>query len=140
MRLLNQLLEIDQERVRREKVVLHTIWDRLVNRIKISMRAKSSACVFKIPEMIPGYPLTNIPKTMEYLLKKIQHEGILGVQISLLEIYIAWDPNAIRELAKRKRQKHSQAARPNQVTQITQTRDDDFIDLMIREKIKDSKN
>ena len=138
MSLLNQLLEIDQERVRREKVVLHTIWDRMTNRIKIAMRARSTACVFKIPEFMPGYPLTNIPKTMEYLLNKLRAEGLLGVQISPLEIYIAWDPEAIRELARRKRQQNTKQS--NQVVKVNNERDDDFIDLMIREKLKDNRS
>ena len=141
MSLLNQLLEIDRERVRREKVVLHTIWDRLVNRIKISMRAKSTACIFEIPEFIVGYPLPNIPKTMEYLLKKIQHEGLLGIQIDPLRIWIGWDPASLRELDKRTRNKHTpkDQSQPTQVvTSQVQNRDKDFIDMLVREKIKDN--
>lgn len=138
MSLLNQLLEIDQDRVRREKVVLRTIWDRLVNRIVISMKARSLACIFKIPEFIPGYPLTNVPKTREYLLHKIKKEGLYGVMINDLYIYVAWDPEAIRELAKRKR-RSSTTESTDQVAQLTHQRDDDFIDMLIREKNKERK-
>jgi len=139
--LLSELLSIDQERVRREKVVLHTVWDRLVNRVKLSMRSRSSACIFEIPGFIPGYPLTNIPKTMDYLLKKLRNEGLLGIQVSPSCIYIAWDPMALRELEHRIRTQNTpkDTSQPTQaVAQQVENRDKDFIDLLVREKMKDA--
>ena len=45
---LNDILQIERERVVRERVVLTTIYDRMKNRINNSVRVKSKECIYKI--------------------------------------------------------------------------------------------
>jgi len=95
---LNDILQIERERVRRERVTLTTVYDRMKNRINNSVRVKSKECVYTIPEFIPGYPLIDVPKTMNYLLTKLNKEGFIAFPLTMLDIYITWDPAKIRQL------------------------------------------
>jgi hypothetical protein len=95
---LTDILQIERERVLRERVVLITIYDRMKNRINSSVRVKAKECVYTIPEFIPGYPLINIVKTMDYLLTKLKKEGFIAIQLTLLDLYVSWDPEKIRQL------------------------------------------
>jgi hypothetical protein len=95
---LNDILQIERERVRRERVTLITVYDRMKNRINNSVRVKAKECVYTIPEFIVGYPLIDVPKTMNYLLTKLKKEGFIAIQLTLLDLYITWDPEKIRQL------------------------------------------
>jgi hypothetical protein len=95
---LNDILMIERERVNREKIVFETIYERMKNRINNYVRVKSKDCIYKIPELIPGYPLVNISKTMIYLLKRLEREGFISFPINTLELYITWDPMIIRQM------------------------------------------
>ncbi len=95
---LNDILIIERERVRRERVVLTTVYERMKNRINSSVRARAKECIYTIPEFIPGYPLINITKTMDYLVSKLKREGFIVMPISILDLYITWDPIKIRQL------------------------------------------
>lgn len=130
-----QILEIDRERVRREKVVLHTIYDRVKNRINIVAKNRNQACVYEIPIFIPGYPLTNVDKTMKYLLKKLIKEGFYAIQIDSVNIYIAWDPLSIRELDRREKRKLKNKNNNDYVEDTEEKRKDDYFDFLIKEKV-----
>jgi len=95
---LSDILQIERERVIRERVVLTTVYDRMKNRINSSVRVKAKECIYTIPEFIPGYPLVDIQKTMGYLLNKLKKEGFIAIQLTLLDLYITWDPVKIRQL------------------------------------------
>jgi len=95
---LNDILQIERERVIRERVVLTTVYDRMKNRVNNSVRVKAKECIYSIPEFIPGYPLIDIAKTMNYLLTKLKKEGFIAVQLTILDLYITWDPEKIRQL------------------------------------------
>ena len=68
---LNDILQIERERVRRERVVLTTVYERMKNRINNSVKVKAKECIYTIPEFIIGYPLINVIKTMDYLHKPL---------------------------------------------------------------------
>ena len=93
---LNDILQIEKERIQRERIVLTTVYDRMKNRINLSVRATSKECVYTIPDFIVGYPLIDIQKTMQYLLKKLKKEGFITIPLSTKQIYITWDPNELR--------------------------------------------
>ena len=95
---LNEILQIERERVLRERVALKSVYDRMKNRVNNSVKVKSKECIYTIPEFIPGYPLIDVPKTMNYLLTKLTKEGFIAVQLTPLDLYITWDPAAIRKL------------------------------------------
>ncbi len=95
---LCDILQIERERVIRERVVLTTVYDRMKNRINNSVRVKAKECIYTIPEFIPGYPLIDIQKTMNYLVTKLKKEGFIVIQLTLLDLYITWDPAKIRQL------------------------------------------
>jgi hypothetical protein len=95
---LVEILEIDRERLRREKVVYNTIYDRLKNRINNHARVGSKYCIYTIPEFLIGYPLVKVDKTMAYLHKKLLKEGFISFEINHNNIFITWDPDEIRKL------------------------------------------
>lgn len=97
---LNDILQIERERINRERVVITTIYDRMKNRVNNSVKVKAKECVYTIPEFIPGYPLVDVHKTMTYLLNKLVKEGFIAVQLTPLDIYITWDPEKIKKLNK----------------------------------------
>lgn len=99
---LQEILEIERNRTRREQVVLTTIYDRMKNRINNSVRVKSKDCVYTIPEFLPGYPLPNIEKTSMYLVTKLEKEGFIAIPFERVYIYITWDPVKISELDAKK--------------------------------------
>jgi len=101
---LSDILQIERERVRRERVTLITVYDRMKNRINNSVRVKAKECVYTIPEFIVGYPLIDVPKTMNYLVTKLKKEGFIAIQLTLLDIYITWDPEKIRQLDQQVKQ------------------------------------
>ncbi len=105
---LNDILQIEKERIKRERVVITTVYDRLKNRINNSVRVKSKECIYRIPEFIPGYPLINVEKTMEYLLNKLKKEGFIAGQMNQLDIYITWDPALIRQLGKQEQEQEKE--------------------------------
>lgn len=96
--LLSELLQIDKQRIERERVVLQTIWERLKNKIKLTMKSGYKVCIYTIPEFLVGYPPPNIPKTMNYLLNRLEQEGLIYTQLDELNIFIGWDPIKIKEL------------------------------------------
>lgn len=95
---LSDILQIERERVRRERVTITTVYDRMKNKINNSVRVKSKECIYTIPEFIPGYPLIDVPKTMNYLLTKLKKEGFIVIPLTLLDLYITWDPIKIKQL------------------------------------------
>lgn len=97
---LVEILEIDRERLRREKVVYRTVYERLKNRINNHARVGSKYCVYTIPDFIVGYPLVKIDKTMAYLHKKLAKEGFIFYQIDHTNLFVTWDPEEIRKLNK----------------------------------------
>lgn len=96
MSLFNEIAEIEKERATREKVILNAIYERSKNRIKLSVKARAKSCIFSVPEFMFGYPLTNVPVTVDYLIKKLREEGFYAIEIKKGELYITWDIHEIR--------------------------------------------
>lgn len=97
---LVDILQIERERIERERVVLTTVYERMKNRINMAVRAKARECIYTIPEFIPGYPLVDISKTMRYILKKLNREGFISLPISATQIYITWNSSDLVKLNK----------------------------------------
>lgn len=136
---LNDILEIERSRLKREKVVLNTVYDRLKNKINNSVRVKSKECVYTIPEFIPGYPLIDIHNTMQYLLAKLEIEGFIAFPITQLDIYITWDPVKIRELDQIKKGKEAVEPKEKKPTKTVLEKEferanEDFINNLIISK------
>lgn len=95
--LAKKLLDIDEQRIQRERVVLNTVWDRLVRRIELNMQHKNHNCMFEIPTFIMGCPPINVERTMRYLLDKIQKEGLYALQVTNTKIFVLWSLDALRK-------------------------------------------
>jgi uncharacterized protein YlxP (DUF503 family) len=95
---LEDILEIERSRVKRDRVLLTTIYDRMKNRINMTVKAKNKECIYTIPPFIIGYPPTDLDKTRKYLVKKLIREGFIAGVIDRENIYISWDPQKIRQL------------------------------------------
>ena len=131
---LVDILQIERERARRERVVLHTIYERMQNRINNAVRAKARECVYTIPEFIPGYPLIDPYRTMSYLVKKLKKEGFIVVALSQLELYITWNPEELRKVAERLREHEQKTVADKEL----ERRSDDFINSLIVSKRDDA--
>lgn len=126
---------LDRERVRREKVVLRTVYDRMKNRINNHAAMKSKWCVYNIPEFIPGYPLVNVPLAMRYIVKKLIKERFIVNVISENSIFISWDPKEIRRLDSVLRNVEND--KKDTGDNIVNKKDDFFIKSLIRSKNND---
>jgi hypothetical protein len=135
---LVEILEIDRERLRREKVVYNTVYDRLKNRINNHARVGSKYCVYTIPEFLIGYPLVKVDKTMIYLRKKLSKEGFISFEIDSCNIFVTWDPEEIRKLNKiyKNYTGESVSEKIESVTERSFVRDnDDLIQSLIQSKM-----
>ena len=125
----SDILQLEKDRINREKVVFRTVYERLKNRVNTSAKVGSKFCIYSIPEFIIGYPLTNVEKTMVYLNKKLRKEGFYSMPISRLEILILWDPNKIKLLNK-----GISDSKVSLSKQIIERENDDLIQSMINSK------
>lgn len=101
---LRGLLDLDIERKKREDDMHSSIYARLSNRMNSASNLRHNECIYTIPDYIPGYPLVNIPSTMEYLLRTVVAEGFIAFQIDAQNLYVSWDHNKIRKLSQLKAQ------------------------------------
>lgn len=133
---LNDILEIERERRQRERATLITVYERLQNRINMSVRnARAHYCIYTIPDFIPGYPLINIDKTMKYLLKKLKREGFIAAPVDHKNIFITWDPQTIRELDRTDRNDNQSSTNNRRTDNIVPNIEDDIlINSLIRAK------
>jgi hypothetical protein len=127
---LKEILELDRDRVRREKVVYHTIYDRLKNKINNSAKVGAKFCIYVIPEFIPGYPLPNIDKTMSYLYRKLYKEGFISIPITKYELFVTWDPVKIRNIDK-----NEKSSKINLYAKIDERDNDILINSMVQSKL-----
>ncbi len=102
--ILREILEIERERVRKDKIVAKTVYERMKNIIIDSAKNKNIFCTYKIPEFIYGYPPIETEKIKKYLIKKLQDEGFVVRSVTKDEILIVWPPEVIRELDKNESQ------------------------------------
>ncbi len=131
---LVEILEIDRERLRREKIVYNTVYDRLKNRINNHAKAGSKYCIYTVPEFIIGYPLVKVDKTISYLCKKLTKEGFIIVQIDNSSIFVTWDPEEIRKLDKIYKKN---SKKPETIEEMNFIREnDDLIKTLIDSKLK----
>jgi len=133
---LNDILQIEKERVRRERVVLNTVYERMQNRINLAVRATSKECIYTIPEFIPGYPLINVEKTKNYLLAKLKKEGFIAFAYNL-QIYITWDPKDIKRLDEEIKRQTRQTIDEKVFERKNINSQDDFIQSLIISKQND---
>ena len=132
---LSNILQIERERVKRERVVLDTVYERMNNRINSSVRVGAKTCIYAIPDMIPGYPLVNLEKTMLYLFNKLKKEGFIVFPLSEHHLFITWDPREIKKLDKLNKE-HTQTKRINHID-TSEKENDDFITSLIKSKHQD---
>jgi len=135
---LVEVLQIERERVRRERLVLDTVYERMGNRINCSVRAGSKTCIYTIPDMIPGYPLVNITKTMMFLLNKLKKEGFIALPLSEYHILITWDPNELRKLDSITKSHEKKLSQTDD--RKIERENEDFINSLIKSKIQDRNN
>lgn len=70
----------------------------------------SKACLYQIPTYVYGYPLVDIPKTMEYLLARLNHKGFIAFEYVVEgqpcdSIYISWDLASLKNQEMREDKK-----------------------------------
>jgi hypothetical protein len=132
---LADILQIEKERIIRERVVLTTVYERMKNRINLAVKATSKECIYTIPEFIPGYPLIDPIKTSVYLISRLKKEGFIALQINSFQIYITWNPEELRKLDQRLRQTSQKESLEER--RIVREKDD-FIQTLINSKKNDN--
>lgn len=86
-----KIIEMNQEKKRRESLILNTVLDKARNRILNSAKNGASYCYYEVPEFIPGYPLINIEKTMIFLYKELTKENFTCYPVTESVLYITWN-------------------------------------------------
>ena len=89
---LEDIVKIQEKRRQREIAVYKNVYERARHKINLYAKNGSAACFYKIPNFIFGYPLINIPKTKEYILGRLNHEGFIAIPVDDPEtIYVSWE-------------------------------------------------
>jgi hypothetical protein len=136
---LEQIVKIQEDRKRREMELYDKVYDRVKDRINNYAKHQSQACFWQVPNYVYGYPLLNVPKTMEYILANLNHEGFIAFQVDGYTdwIYISWELSAVKrkEMAERKRKK----GRKSRISleEEKEKRDDELIQALVSAKLKE---
>ena len=88
---LPDILRIQEEKKQKEINLYKLIYERVHNKINRQAASNSVACLYQIPKIIYGFPLIDIPKTMEYIIKILTEKGFIAFPISHNTIYISWE-------------------------------------------------
>jgi len=99
---LNAIINIYEERLKKENEIFKTIYKRVEDLVIFNVNIGSNSCIYTIPEFVWGYPLIDIPRTMEYLLDELFKKGFMTFQIDSKNIYISWSINNIKNNNKQK--------------------------------------
>jgi len=94
---LSSIIDIHKERKKKENEIFKTVYKRVEQNIIYNVSIGSKACIYTIPEAIWGYPLIDIPRTMEYLLYKLNKRDFICVQLDPRNIYITWNLDTIKK-------------------------------------------
>ena len=132
---LERIIEIQEERIKREKEMFYHIYDKIESKINNYASMQSIACYYTIPEYIFGYPLVNIPKTMEYIVAKLNKKGFIAIQTSPDTLYISWELSTIKAQKLREKQKAATNSQISLEEDIEKT-DDDFLSILVNSKKK----
>jgi len=137
---LNDILKIEQDRLRRERVIFHEIYNRMKIRINNSVKARAHECIYTIPNFIPGYPLINIEKTMLYLVNKLRKEGFICIPLTSDQIFITWNAEELHklyELQLQQQQQQRKTVEEKKREKEHTNSSDDFIQSLINSKLSD---
>jgi len=77
----DKIIEIQEARMQRELQVYKEIFKKVEYKINMSVAMGSVACIFKVPNFVFGLPTIDVAKTMEYILRKLNHRGFLAAQV-----------------------------------------------------------
>ena len=105
---LNKIVEIQENNRQRKMSVYKKVYDLIESKINVYVSKGSQACIYKIPEFIMGYPLINVPETMEYVLYRLNHNGLIAFATDTEHIYISWELSSERRkeiIAEKKKSK-----------------------------------
>ncbi len=104
---LLEIAKIQEARQKRELEVYKNVFAKVQYKIYIYASNGSKACVYKVPSFIFGFPLIDVPKTIEYIVAKLNHQGFVAMQLDHENIYINWDLSAKhrKEIREKERSK-----------------------------------
>jgi hypothetical protein len=126
MSTLLEIAKIQEARKNKELEVYKNIFTRVQYKIYIYASKGSSACIYKIPNFIFGYPLINVPKTMEYVIGRLTHQGFIAFKYDEEHIYINWD------LSKQKRKELKEQEERESKIQLSEK--DELTNTLVRLK------
>jgi hypothetical protein len=137
---LEQIVKIQEDRKRREMELYDKVYDRVKERINNYAKHQSQACFWQVPNYVYGYPLLDVPKTMEYILANLNHEGFIAFQIDNYTdwIYISWELSAVKrkEMADKRRKK----GRKSRISleEEKEKRDDELLQILVASKKREN--
>ena len=133
---LEQIVKIQQDRKKREMQLYEKVYDRVKDRINNYAKHQSQACYYQIPNYIYGYPMIDIPKTMEYVLANLNHEGFIAFQIDNYHdwIYISWELSAIKQKEMALNKRHKKKKSRVSLEEEKEKRDDELLQILTSAK------
>jgi hypothetical protein len=129
---LHEILEIQESRKRKEIALYESIYKLVQSKINRQVSLNSVACLFQIPKVKYGFPLINVPKTMEYILKILNEKGFIAFPVSHDTIYISWEMSNVLK----KQIKKEENTKKEIIQQEEEKRDDELARLFLRTKLK----
>ena len=104
---LEHIIKIEDDRHLRQNELYNKIYGLVTDKINKYVQLGAKTCFYKVPQFIFGYPLINIEKTMDFLLRKLNHKGFVAFQQDHQTIYISWEISKVlrSELKKERAEK-----------------------------------
>lgn len=118
---LLEIARIQEARKNRELEVYKNIFEKVQYKIYIFAANGSKACIYEIPSFIFGFPLIDIPKTMEYIIGRLNNQGFVAFQVSAQEIYINWDLSAQKRKELRQKERETSKISLSENDELTNT-------------------
>lgn len=139
---LNDLVRIQEERDRKEKNLYKIVYEKITTNINNIGLSGGVNCYYTIPPFIIGYPLINIPQTLEYVVQKLIKKGfyVLLVPGTVDTIFISWEISLQQKKRKNaeinKKHKKLESKISFAIDEEINKRNDNFLTTLANTKLK----
>lgn len=98
---INSVLKLQKERLKRDELVKEKILSMINDKIINYTKHTFTCCVFQVPNFIIGYLPYDIELMTDFIVDKLQKDGLLIIKLNSENIYISWHINDLYKKEKK---------------------------------------
>ena len=129
---LDHLLKMQEEKKKQEIQLYKVVLTDVENQINIYAKNDKVAFLYQIPSFIFGYPIIDVPKTMEYIIGVLNHKGFIAIQVNPNVIYISWELTSVLRNKYIKDQKRIK----NDLINVEAKRESELTETLVQNKLQ----